>query len=110
MGDGGKGTCCFFYWYLASKKREAGVGGGTGHGGGVGCGGKVHAVVGGVEEARGRRGRSAGIGGGGGRSPPHRHLGMAGNARGGLRCGASHEERSGTCSSVGGSYSLLSLD
>jgi hypothetical protein len=39
VGDGGKGTCCFFYWCLASKKREAGVGGGTGHGG-VGCGGR----------------------------------------------------------------------
>jgi hypothetical protein len=59
---------------------------------------KVHEVVGGVEEAQGRRGRSADIGGGGGRS-----LGTAGSARGGLdglRCGVSREEGSGTCLSL----------
>jgi hypothetical protein len=63
-----------------------------------------------LKKREGGGGRSADIGGGGGRSPPHRRLGMAGSARGGLRCGASREEGSGTCSSAGGSYSLLSLD
>jgi hypothetical protein len=60
-----------------------------------------------LKKREGGGGRSAGIGG---RSPPHRRLGMARSARGGLRCGASREEGSGTCSSAGGSYSLLSLD
>jgi hypothetical protein len=58
-----------------------------------------------LKKREGGGGRSAGIGGGGG-SPPHRRLGMAGRARGGLRCGASREENS----SAAGSYSLLSLD